>query len=85
MIKIETKNTATGEIKEYEVERFTTMRTRMTPYPGEAFDTDPDTTIVGADIGTIICKNKTGEVFYRHPAIPNDAKLENMTCKRNIK
>jgi len=84
MIRLLIKNIKTGEIKEYIEEPYTTMRTRLTPYQNEAFRTEIGTVIVGSEIGTLVCKYKTGEVFYRNEQLKIEAPANNFICKREI-
>lgn len=84
MVKIIIINKVTGVEKGYIEEPFTTMRTRMVPYPEEAFSDDVGTVIVGAEVGTLVCKHKTGEVFYRNEQLGIDAPMVNLICKREI-
>lgn len=85
MIRMIVKNTNTGSEDAYEIERFTTMRTRMVPYAGEAFDINPDTTIVGSTMGTLVCKHKEGKVFYRNEQLGIDAQMSAMACRREYR
>lgn len=84
MIKMIITNTTTNEVREYTQEPYTTMRTRMIPYPDECFQVEVGTTLIGSNLGTLIAKDKTGEVFYRNETLGIEALMGNLVCKRVV-
>lgn len=84
MIRITIVNKVTGAEKQYIEEPFSTMRTRMIPYRDEAFSVDVGVVIVGSEMGTLVCKHKSGEVVYRNEQLGIESPMANLICKREI-